>query len=523
MKKFRGAKLIAAMCITAMSVALSACGGGGNSAKGGASKTLTIDMTFALSSMDPQRAFEATGYEVNHSVYDTAVTFKGDDLTKVVPSVTDFAMSKNNTVLTLTVNGDHKFSDGNKVTADDIAYSYQRLQDIKGNPSYLLDGVKVAKTSNNEVTLTADHPMPELPSILTAPPMSIVEKKLVEANGGKLSPEDSAEKYLTDHSVGSGPYMYDSISTDTAIILKRNPHYTGTKPYFDRIVINNVAATSQKINLEGGNSDLSENISQDEASKLDPKKFTRTEGLTLSTWFLSFNTWAEKGKIASNTDFVSAMKHAIDYDKILSLIGKGTKRPAGIIPFSIAGAISSDPNLTYDTTKAKEYLAKSGYDGSEVTLLYSSETSHLAEVAQLVQADAAAVGIKIKLDPETAANRLSASRAHKFQIAISNWGADYPDPANYLYFLPEDKPTNHAWAYGDNNATAEAVKPYGDAAKKATGASRVKAFEAMQHKLAEVGPYIPLYQPTNFVMSSSKLKGVANNGIWGIDYASVSE
>lgn len=513
----------AALSALACTIGLAGCGGGGNSANGGANKTLTIDMSFALSSMDPQRAFEATGYEVNHSVYDTALTFDGDDLSKVKPSVTTYKMSDDNKVMTLTLNGTHKFSDGKTVTVDDIVFSLKRLQGIKGNPSYLLDGITVKKISDKSLTLTAKQSMPEMPTILPAPPMSIVEKSVVVKNGGTLNEKDSAEKYLTDHSAGSGPYMYDSVSTDTAIVLKRNPYYTGTKPYYDRVVINNVDSDSQKINLEGGNADLAENITNDEAAKMNSSKFTKTTGTSLSTWFLSFNTYAKYGGYAANSDFVSAMKHAIDYDSIIDLIGSGTKRPASVIPFTIPGAIKSDENLTYDLTKAKEYLKKSGYNGSTIELNYSSESAHLGDVAQMVQSDAKKIGVNIKLNPLTAANRLSASRENKYQIAISNWGADYPDPANYLSFMPLDEADSvHDWAYGESD-TADAIKPYVTAAKNATGEARVTAYETLMHKLAKYGPYVPLYQPTNFVMSTNSIKGVVNNGIWGIDYALIHQ
>ena len=46
--------------------------------------------------------------------------------------------------MTLTLKDeDAKFSNGDPVTADDIVFSFERLQGIKGNPSFFLDGVKV--------------------------------------------------------------------------------------------------------------------------------------------------------------------------------------------------------------------------------------------------------------------------------------------------------------------------------------------------------------------------------------------
>jgi peptide/nickel transport system substrate-binding protein len=75
---------------------------------------------------------------VDKALYETTVTFTGSDVTKPVPQLTTYAQSADDKTLTLTLTGKHIFSSGNPVTADDIVWSYQRVQGIAGNPSFLL-------------------------------------------------------------------------------------------------------------------------------------------------------------------------------------------------------------------------------------------------------------------------------------------------------------------------------------------------------------------------------------------------
>ena len=81
------------------------------------------------------------------------------------------------------------FSDGTPVTADDVVFSLQRLIGMKGNPSFLLDGVTVAKKDASTVVLTSAKPNAALPFILPNPALSIVNSKVVTANGGTTDDE----------------------------------------------------------------------------------------------------------------------------------------------------------------------------------------------------------------------------------------------------------------------------------------------------------------------------------------------
>ena len=86
-----------------------------------------MDNTFDLNTSDPARAFELTGQIVDKALYETALTFNGSDLTKIVPQLTTYAISGDQKTITLTLTGKHTFSSGNPVTIDDIVWSYKRF------------------------------------------------------------------------------------------------------------------------------------------------------------------------------------------------------------------------------------------------------------------------------------------------------------------------------------------------------------------------------------------------------------
>ena len=133
-----------AICSTlALTAGLAACGSGSDEA-GGAGDTIVAETAFNLKTIDPHRQFEFTGSTIDSAIYQTALEFEDGDLTKPTDGLCSFEMSEDSKEMTLTLKDeDAKFSNGDPVTADDIVFSCERLQGIKGNPSFFLDGVKV--------------------------------------------------------------------------------------------------------------------------------------------------------------------------------------------------------------------------------------------------------------------------------------------------------------------------------------------------------------------------------------------
>src|SRR5580765_2373503 len=113
----------------AAAAGLSACNSDGQTGAA-TDAVLVVNDSFDIRSIDPARQFEFTGSMLDHQIYERTLMFKGNDVKNVVPGLCTYKVSDDAKVLTLTLDGEHHFSDGSPVTADDIVFSYQRVVGI---------------------------------------------------------------------------------------------------------------------------------------------------------------------------------------------------------------------------------------------------------------------------------------------------------------------------------------------------------------------------------------------------------
>ena len=522
MKHLRKRAVAVTGLVATAALVLSGCSAAGNNAGGaeGGGKSIVVDASFDLKTADPGRQYETTGSIVAKALYQTLLTFDGEDVTKPVDGLASYEINDDNTVLTLTLKPGAKFSDGSEVTVDDAVFSLQRVQGLLGNPSFLLEGVTIEKTGEDTLTLTSETPNPALPFILPNPALSVVNKDVVEANGGSADDSDSAETFLNRESAGSGPYMLESFDAAAQVVFKANPEYTGDKPAYDRVILRNVDGPTQKLNVEKGESHVALDLNPDQVAELAGADVKVVANPSRYMIFLFLNQNPEISEITSNPDFLQAVKHGLDYDKIVGLAGEGSVRPGGPIPSLFVGALDATQGNQRDLDAAKAALAKSGYAGEDVTLNFPNDITvqglSLQNVAESVQAQLSEVGINISLAPAPVATELDAYRNGTEPIGLWYWGPDFPDPSNYTVFSPGELVGLRAgW---EANAEPK-VSELSQAAKAATGDDRGSAYEAWQNELNASGPFIPLLQPAQDVVHSPSIESVTTNPVWTVDLA----
>ncbi|NAZ83115.1 ABC transporter substrate-binding protein [Kineococcus sp. R8] len=498
-------------------------GGSGEAPAAGAA--LVVDNAFDLKTADPARSFELTGALLNRQTYETALTFQGSDVSTPVPQIASFTISDDARVVTLKIEGEHKFADGSLVDADDIVFSYQRLQGIKGNPSFLLDGVEVRKVDAATVELVSADANPALPSILPNPSLGILNSELVKANGGTTDDSDGAETFLNGQSAGSAAYQIDTLDVTSQVTLKLNPAFVGTKPTYSRIVLENVPPATQKINVQSGTAQIATDLNAEEASGLAGGRTAVISQASAYMIFGWFNTDPRFGGPVSDPLFVQAVRHALDYAQLGELAGAGSVQPGGVVPSQFVGTLAQDPSNTYDVAAAKDLLGRSSYDGQEIQFLFSNDVAvsgvQLQILAQAIQSQLKAVGITIALAPKPSATSLDSFRSGEFQAGLAYWGPDFPDPSNYLAFTPGQNVGLRA-GWTPQSAGAGEVVTLVDAAKAASGPeARGAAYEALQRQMNVSGPFVPIVQPAQNVVTAAGLEGVELNPIWTMDLAAV--
>ena len=129
------------------------------SASSAATGTLVVDRSFEIKTADPQRAFEPTASIVDRGIYDTFFTYKGGDLAHPIPQlVRSWTASKDAKTFVFNLRRNVHFADGTPLTSADAVFSFRRLINLKGNPSFLLDGVTASARGQVHGRAALDHP-----------------------------------------------------------------------------------------------------------------------------------------------------------------------------------------------------------------------------------------------------------------------------------------------------------------------------------------------------------------------------
>jgi ABC-type transport system substrate-binding protein len=132
-----------------------------------------------------------------------------------------------------------------------------------------------------------------------------------------------------------------------------------------------------------------------------------------------------------------AINRAVNVSEILRTVWNGRgARAAGAIPPALGGSDPARRAYAYDTTEARRLLRAAGFaDGFALQLWRSGTNVELGRVAQAVQAQLAAVGIRVEIVSRDASSMREAVRKGDTDMAILDWWADYPDADNFLYPL----------------------------------------------------------------------------------------
>ncbi len=472
-----------------------------------------------LKTLDPGRMFEPTGLMIDHVLYDTLLSYKGSDVSTPVPDLaTSYTASSDAKTYTFTLRQGVTFANGDPVTAADVVFSLMRTKNINGNPSFLMAGITATAPSPNTVVLTSATPNTAIPAILTNPALGIIDSKKVTAAGGSdatnAATADKAETALNTTSEGSGPYTLTSYSNTTQVVLTANPKYWGPKPKYNKIIIRNVEASVQKLDVLRGESQIAVDLSPTQAQGLSGVQIVK--GASPNVFFLLSNDNPKVSKVTSNPQFQTAIRDGIDYQSLVQLAGTGAVQAAGIIPSMFLGSLPAGGGASFDLAKAKAALAASGVGHPTLTMVYPSDIQvnglSFPTIAARVQQDLAQVGITLQLQGQSIQVALNSYRNGEEPLGLWYWGPDFPDPSDYLNFLPGELVGLRAgWTKGADPS----LESLGNTAASTTqNATRATLYQQIQRSMNTQSPFIPLIQPAQILVGANSVKNLQANALW---------
>jgi peptide/nickel transport system substrate-binding protein len=276
--------------------------------------------------------------------------------------------------------------------------------------------------------------------------------------------------------------------------------------------------------VQRGTNEVALDLSSQQATTLDRNSQVEVHISPSPNLFsLQANASPAVSTTTSNPKIQQAIRLGLDYKGMIATAGPGAIQAAGLIPVQFLGGLPTSQAVQQNVAKAKALVAASGVKNPHALLAYPSDISvnglSFAVLAQRVQADLGAIGIKVTISAVPVATFLPAYSAGKYQLAQSYWGPDYSDPNDYLVFLPGGAVSLRLnWKASADPAL---VKLGQEAGSTANNAKRKQLFLEIQRKLDQSSPYFPLVQPAQAIVGSSNLTGLALNPSWLLNVAAV--
>ena len=208
-----------------------------------------------------------------------------------------------------------------------------------------------------------------------------------------------------------------------------------------------------------------------------------------------------------------AIKWAIDYKGIATNITPTIyKIQQAFLPDGFPAALTDQP-FQKDVAKARALMEKAGLkDGFEVTLDHQSNAPY-ADIAQAIQSDLAAIGIRVKLLAGEFRQVITKTRARQHELAMLRWGSDYMDPhsnAETFCMNPDngDNATNRTVAWRSSWQDKDLTERAQANVKQQDAAARVKEYERMQRDFQERSPFAIMLQQVEVAVERKTVTGL---------------
>jgi peptide/nickel transport system substrate-binding protein len=486
---------------------LSACGGGGGGSKKaslqgsqGPSRSeacsgqpvkggnLVYERQAEVQTLDPLNILNGNGDIFSYNlIYGGLVRSDPNGGTNLQPALADrWKVSSDGKTYTFHLRPGIKFSNGQPVTAEDVAWTLNNFGNPKVNAamsSVALGYGNATVVDPSTVRVQLKQPVAAFLYNISIWPAFILPKNLVEKQG----------KAFYKHPVGTGPFMVKEYVKGSHITYVRNPNYwEAGKPYLDSVRFNFATdANSRILALRGGSAQIMDGVPFSQINSLQADKNVEVQSAKVP---LFMGLWLNHArKPFTDINVRKAMQYAFDRQKMNKDIFHGL----GQIPNSVLMGLRYDaPYSTiqpysYDLAKAKALMKQSKYpNGFSTTLQYPSGYDYYKQLVLLMQQELGAIGIKVKLIEEDPATTTSKFLAIKYDMTFPfpSYTSDVVVPDEYATFLAD--PSNGLNGFFSNWKDPAIQKMVQKFTTTLSDSARAKQWPQIQKALYEQTPVI---------------------------------
>ncbi|GAB2998170.1 oligopeptide/dipeptide ABC transporter ATP-binding protein [Amycolatopsis acidiphila] len=409
--------------------------------------TVVIDTANYPSTLDPGKQYDTDTYSVYRNIFDQLLR-RDPKTNAVVPWLATAWRQTDPVTWRFTMRQGVTFSDGRPLTAKDAAFSVNRILDKKfGSQRYAnFSVISQASADGADLVVRTSVPSPTLLSYLTT--LSVVPQDYVRRVG---------DKQFAVRPVGSGPFVLQSATAGSEIVLAASPHWWGAPTQIRTAIFRAVPNVASRVaDLQSRKANLATTLTPDAADQIrrDPKLAilsTPTERVA----YLAFN--AIKGGPTNDPRVRKAIAEAIDYDALIKNLQRGYARPINSMATPLAfGYDPSLPDNRHDPGDAKRLLREAGAVGGK--LVMATSPSFDPQVVQAIQGDLAAVGLQVEIQNSDQATYLKKVQdpSHDWgSIRFGKWSCSCLDSDGVIYPLFH---TGEIWSSYSNPAFGKVVE-----------------------------------------------------------------
>lgn len=448
-----------------------------------AAKTFIYCSEGSPSNFNPQTVTDGPSFNANsQTLFNRLVEFKQGS-TEIEPGLAEsWTISKDGLKYTFKLRQGVKFHTNFGFTptrdfnADDVLFSFNRQSDPKhpyhkiGRGSYeyfasmemgkIIKEIKKVDANTVEFTLSQK----EAPFLAN---MAMDFASIHSAEYGDWLTSKKTPEKIDMEPVGTGPFVFQSYQKDTLIRFKANDTYWGGRPAIDNLVFAitpDPTVRAQK--LKAGECHLMAEPSPTDIPGLKSASKLRVEERDgLNVGYLAFHT----GKKPFDNPLVrKAILHALNRQSYIAAVYNGNASLAkNPIPPSMWSYNDKVSGYEYNPEKSKELLKQAGLPNGFETELWTLPVSRPynpqgKKMGELMQADLAKVGIKVKLVSYDWPTYLEKSRKGEHQMVQLGWTGDNGDPDNFFNIL-----LGCAAVKSGSNLSRWCYKPFNDLVQQA--------------------------------------------------------
>lgn len=348
---------------------------------------------------------------------------------------TDYEITPDGLTWVFTIREDAKFTDGERVTAFDVAFTLETAKKAKGSVDLTYMESAVAKDESTVI-------------ITLSRPTSIFLNTLASIG---IVPQHAYGKEYGRNPIGSGPYKFVEWKPQEQIIFTANEEYYGGAPAIKEVIVVFMAEDAALAAVLAGEVDVaytSATLGNTKVKGYRVEKLTSVDnrGFTLPMQPRTGETTVEGDPIGNDVtchrEIRQAIAYAIDRKQIADRVLNGFARPAYS---ENDGMPWNNPQVKIETdiSYSKKLLSEAGwvdedYDGivekegikAEFKCVYPSGDSVRQAIGMAVSEQLKEIGIHVIVEGKSWDE---ISKVMFSEAVLMGWGSANPNETYYLY------------------------------------------------------------------------------------------